>query len=58
MGCNQTSDESALIIPKMLEIPCTAEEMGKYLNDMRANPSKYAEEIEKELEKFTDEYSL
>ena len=43
MGCNQTSEEHASIAPRMLEIPCTPESMGNYLNDMRTNPSKYAD---------------
>ncbi len=45
MGCNQTVP-SSIIQAKVAEIPCTAEEVGRYINDIRANPLKYAALLE------------
>ena len=41
MGCNQ-SGSVAVQQAKVSEIPCSPEEVARYINDIRANPSKYA----------------
>lgn len=38
MGCNQSSATSSVHELRVSEIPCTPEEIGKYLNKVRANP--------------------
>ena len=58
MGCNQAIEENALNAQKLFDIPCAPEEVGKYLNDIRENPTKYADLIEKDLSKFVDEYGI
>lgn len=42
MGCNQTATAS-VGEARVAEIPCTAEEIGRFINDLRANPTKYAD---------------
>ena len=41
MGCSQPSS-NAIQQARIAEIPCTAEEIGRYINDIRAYPGKYA----------------
>jgi hypothetical protein len=40
MGCGQPVPISDDII-KITKIPCTAEDIGRYINDIRVNPKKY-----------------
>jgi hypothetical protein len=48
MGCNQSAAVTTQQA-KVSEIPCTPEDIGRYINDIRANPSKYAALLEKEI---------
>lgn len=48
MGCNQASPEM-IHQGKVTEIPCTPEDIARYINDVRANPNKYAIILEKEI---------
>ena len=43
MGCNNTTPALVSENNSVQEIPCTPEEIGRYLNDVRANPKKYAD---------------
>lgn len=58
MGCNQSVPDTVVLESKVSEIPCQPEDIGKYLNDIRANPEAYANILQREIDKFTDEYSL
>lgn len=42
MGCSQTGS-IAIQQARVAEVPCTAEDVGRYINDIRANPTKYAD---------------
>lgn len=46
MGCNQTSP-AAVERVAVAQIPCTVEDVARYINDVRADPSKYADLLEK-----------
>jgi hypothetical protein len=46
MGCSQ-GGSVAIQQARVAEIPCSAEEIGRYINDIRANPNKYAEILTK-----------
>jgi len=57
MGCNQVT-LAPTVRTTVPVVPCTVEDIAKAINDMRQNPRKFANGLEKELEKFTDEYSV
>lgn len=43
MGCNQSASNTVPQTAKVSEIPCQPDDIGRYLNDIRANPTKYAD---------------
>lgn len=57
MGCNQVTLTPSVRTVVAI-IPCTVDDIAKTINDIRKNPRKYADGLEKELSKFTDEYSV
>ena len=47
MGCEQSAHASNDFENKVAEIPCQPEQIGHYLNDLRQNPVKYADLLQR-----------
>lgn len=46
MGCNQSTLNTVPEV-QISEVPCQPDDIGKYLNEFRANPSALAAALEK-----------
>ena len=58
MGCSESVQTAEVTEVRVNEIPCLPDEIAKYINNVRANPAAYADILEREISKFTDEYSI
>lgn len=47
MGCNHSSRKHSVVLAKSDALDCPSDEIGKYLNLVRTNPSAYVSVLER-----------